>query len=75
MATNIEFLEVVASEKIHTFISTGMMDLKMIDRAVDIFRNKNCPFSLLHTVSTYPALEEDLILIALRHYKKDIKFQ
>ena len=70
MATNIEFLEVVASEKIHTFISTGMMDLKMIDRAVDIFRNRNCPFSLLHTVSTYPALEEDLNLNCIKTLQK-----
>ncbi len=66
MAANIEFLEVVACERIHTFVSTGMMDLNMIDKAVEIFKKYECPFTLLHTVSTYPALEEDLNLNCIK---------
>ena len=61
-----KFLDFVAKQKKHTFISTGMMDLNMIDVAVNIFKNCNCAFTLLHTVSTYPALEEDLNLNCIK---------
>ena len=30
-----------------------------IQQAVDIFRKANCPFELMHTVSTYPMKTED----------------
>jgi N-acetylneuraminate synthase len=49
----------VASEKKHTFISTGMSTLEQIDRAVEIFRNAGCPFELMHCISTYPMEDED----------------
>ena len=52
-------LEMVASEKKHTFISTGMSTLEQIDRAVEIFRNAGCPFELMHCISTYPMEDED----------------
>jgi N-acetylneuraminate synthase len=54
-----ELLKEVASEKKHTFISTGMSDFKQIDRAVEIFRSSDCPFELMHCVSTYPMEDED----------------
>lgn len=59
MITYTDFLKEVASEQKHTFISTGMSDLETIDRAVDIFRKANCPFELMHCVSTYPTIDED----------------
>ena len=49
----------VAEEKKHTFISTGMSKPEHIDRAVDIFRSAGCPFELMHCVSTYPMRDED----------------
>ena len=49
----------VASEKKHTFISTGMSTIQQIDRAVDIFRKAGCSFELMHCVSTYPMDDED----------------
>lgn len=49
-----EFLQEAALEKKHTFISTGMSTLEEIDRVVEIFRNAECPFELLHCNSTYP---------------------
>ncbi|HBF36345.1 MAG TPA: N-acetylneuraminate synthase [Firmicutes bacterium] len=52
-------LEQVASEEKHTFISTGMSELKDIERAVAIFRKADCPFELMHCVSTYPMEDED----------------
>jgi N-acetylneuraminate synthase len=54
-----ELLKEVASEKKHTFISTGMTTYDDIQAAVDIFRKANCPFELMHTVSTYPMKDED----------------
>jgi len=59
MITHAELLREVASERKHTFISTGMCDMGMIDRAVDIFRKADCPFELMHCVSTYPTNDED----------------
>ncbi len=54
-----ELLKDVASEKKHTFISTGMTKFEQIDRAVEIFRSAGCPFELMHCISTYPMEDED----------------
>jgi len=58
MLIDTELLELVASEKKHTFISTGMSTYEDINKAVNIFRKHNCSFELLHTVSTYPMKDE-----------------
>ena len=52
-------LRMIAEEKKHTFISTGMSKISDLDRAVAIFRDKGCPFELMHCVSTYPMADED----------------
>jgi N-acetylneuraminate synthase len=54
MLTNKELLKKVASYGRHTFISTGMSTMQDIDEAVEIFKAVNCPFELMHTVSSYP---------------------
>jgi N-acetylneuraminate synthase len=54
-----DFVEYVATEKKLTFVSTGMSTLDDIDKAVEIFKKKQCPFVLMHTVSTYPCKDED----------------
>ena len=54
-----DLLEMVAKEQKHTFISTGMSSYDDIQKAVDIFRKYDCPFELMHTVSTYPMRDED----------------
>ncbi len=61
-----DLLKEAASEKKHTFISTGMATLEQIDRAVDIFRNADCPFELMHCVSTYPMSDEDANLNCIK---------
>jgi N-acetylneuraminate synthase len=66
MIVHEELLRVVASEGKHTFISTGMSNYSDIDRAVQIFRSSNCPFELMHTVSTYPMRDEDANLLLIR---------
>jgi N-acetylneuraminate synthase len=71
-------LQMVAEEKKHTFISTGMSDIKHIARATEIFRKAGCPFELMHCVSTYPMQDEDANLNripALRqHFDCDVGY-
>ena len=59
MVTNRDFLEKVASEGKHAFVSTGMCTMNDINKAVAIFKNASCPFTLFHTVSTYPCNDSD----------------
>lgn len=59
MLLDYELLEIIAKEKKYTFISTGMSSYQEIDNAVKIFKKNNCPFELMHCVSTYPMKEED----------------
>ena len=54
-----DLLKMVASEGKHTFISTGLSTLEDIDKAVKLFQDSNCPFELMHCVSTYPMKDED----------------
>lgn len=58
MIVHLDLLEIIASEGKYTFISTGMTTYDDISKAVAIFRSKNCPFELMHTVSTYPMKDE-----------------
>ena len=59
MIVSKDLLQEVASEGKHTFISTGMSSVAHIDQAVEIFRAANCPFELMHCISTYPMDDED----------------
>ena len=59
MIVHDELLKDIASEGLHTFISTGMSTYVDIQNAVDIFKTANCPFELMHTISTYPMQDED----------------
>ena len=61
-----DLLKEVASEGRHTFISTGMTEVKDIDAAVMIFREADCPFTLMHCVSTYPMNDDDANLNAIK---------
>ena len=73
-----ELLQEIASQRKHTFISTGMSDIELIDSAVEIFSNQKCPFELMHCVSTYPTNDEDANLnciTSLRNrYKCDVGY-
>ena len=68
-----DLLHMIAEEKKHTFISTGMSEYKDIDKAVEIFTNANCPFELMHTVSTYPMKDEDANLNMINTLKDRYK--
>jgi len=66
MLTYEPLLKEIASEKKHTFVSTGMSDVKIIDRAVQIFKDTACPFELMHCISTYPMEDEDANLNCIK---------
>lgn len=59
MLTKTDLLEKVAKEGKYTFVSTGMSSMAEIKAAVDVFKEYNCPFELVHCNSTYPMKNED----------------
>lgn len=73
MATNIDFLKEVAIEGKTTFLSTGMCNYDDIDQAVNVFRTEQCPLVLMHTVSNYPAADEELNLSVINTLRERYK--
>lgn len=73
MITDKNFLRLVAKQKKHTFISTGMSTYEDIKSAVDIFRNADCSFELMHCVSTYPMKDEHANLRTIDALKREFK--
>ncbi len=65
-----DLLRMIAKEGKHTFISTGMTTYEDIENAVNIFRSENCPFELMHTVSTYPMKDENANLKMINTLKE-----
>ena len=72
MLGNIDLLKEIASERKHTFISTGMSTFEEINKAVQIFRDANCPFELMHCNSTYPMKNEMANLRMMQVCETDI---
>lgn len=70
MLTVIPLIEAIAKEKKYTFISTGMSTMQEIENAINIFKKYNCPFELMHCVSTYPMRNEDANLKMIETLKK-----
>ena len=70
MIVDLNFLNEVSKRGKYTFISTGMSTTQNIKNAVNIFKKNNCPFELMHCVSTYPMKEEDANLLTINALKK-----
>jgi|TARA_Y100000389_G_C17458746_1_gene520060 N-acetylneuraminate synthase len=72
------FLNEVAKRKKFTFISTGMSNFEMIDKAVKIFKENNCSFELMHCISAYPFESEmanlNMIKILKDRYKCNVGY-
>jgi N-acetylneuraminate synthase len=62
MSTNLEFLAEVSRKDKWIIASTGMTTWEEVDNLVSGQRGAKEGFTLLHTVSTYPAKESDLNL-------------
>jgi len=73
-----KLLEEVAKEKKYTFISTGMSNFQIIEKAVNIFRKFDCPFELMHCISAYPFEDEianlNMISILKNRYNCDVGY-
>ena len=78
MLVHKNLLEIVAQEKKHTFISTGMSSMKQISDAVKIFRKHKCPFELMHSHSAYPMPHDEanlrLIPILAKKFKCNVGY-
>lgn len=70
MLTHLDFVKRVARERKKTFVSTGMSTIEEVDRAVEIFRRENCPFVLMHTVSTYPCRDDECNVLVVKTLKE-----
>jgi N-acetylneuraminate synthase len=70
---DLQMLEAIAKRGIHTFISTGMSTYADIDRAVEVFKKKNCPFELMHSVATYPMDDADANLKCIQTLRERYK--
>ena len=70
MVVDESLLRSIASEKKHTFISTGMTTYKDVEKAITIFKEAGCSFELMHTVSTYPMKDEDANLNMIKTLKE-----
>ena len=73
MLVNLDLLKMVSEEKKYTFISTGLSSMGDIEKAVKIFRENNCPFELMHCVSTYPMKSSDANLKTIITLKEKFK--
>ena len=71
MIVDEKLLDEIAKRKTHTIISTGMSNKKNIDKAVEIFKNNDCSFELMHCISTYPMEIEDANLSTIDELKKE----
>lgn len=73
MIVSDDFLRDVAARKKHTFISTAMSTLDDVARAVNIFREADCPFELMHCVGTYPMKPENANLNCIKTLRDTFK--
>ena len=73
MILNIDLLKLIAKDKKKTFISTGMSSMDEIKSAVNIFKDNNCDFELMHCISKYPFENELANLCTINTLKR--KFQ
>ena len=68
--TNHELIQFVAEMKLPMIISTGMTTISEIASVVEIVKNKNCPFVLLHCNASYPTPIEDVNLVNIRYLRE-----
>lgn len=73
MLADDHLLREIARRKKHTFISTGLSELPMIERAVRIFKEEECAFELMHCVGVYPMVPRDANLRCIETLKNTFR--
>jgi len=71
MLTNHDLVRTIAEEKKHTFIATGMSTMEQIRDAVNIMKEYDCPFELMHSNSSYPMKFEEANLRCIETLRKE----
>jgi sialic acid synthase SpsE len=67
--TNQDLIIYISKMKIPMLVSTGMTTISEIAEVVEIIKQHNCPFTLLHCVSSYPTLVKDANLSTIQYLK------
>lgn len=70
LLTHRGLLNTIAEEGRYTFISTGMSTMQQIEKAVQIFKDANCPYELMHCCSAYPMQPEDANLLMIKTLRR-----
>ena len=68
--TNHELIKNVAKMKKPMIISTGMSTMSEIMDTVNLVRQENCPFALLHCNAAYPSPHEDVNLSNINYLQE-----
>ena len=68
--TNFELITCISKMKIHMLVSTGMTSFSEIAKVVEVIKKFNCPFTLLHCISSYPTHSKDANLSTIPYLKK-----
>jgi sialic acid synthase SpsE len=63
-------LDFIAKTKKPIIISSGMSELKEVDKSIEFLKKRNCEIALLHCVSKYPCPSEELNLKTINFFKK-----
>lgn len=69
MLADREFVEEVAKDNRHTFISVGLGSTKQIDEVVYLFERRKIPFILLHCIMKYPCKIQECSLRGIGRLK------
>jgi len=67
--TNHNLIRYLSKMKIPMLVSTGMTTISEIAEVVELIKQYNCPFTLLHCVSNYPTLVKDANLSTIQYLK------
>ena len=73
LLTHKKLVEEMASNRLLTYISTGMSTLEEIDDVVKVFNHWSCPFIIMHCNSSYPMDNKDANLLMMNEYNKIYK--
>ncbi len=67
---NYPLIDYIASFKKPIIISTGMNDIKSIEKAIKILKKRKTQYAILHTTNLYPTKHREVRLNALLELKK-----
>jgi N,N'-diacetyllegionaminate synthase len=67
--TNHNLIKYLSKMKIPMLVSTGMTTISEIAEVVELIKQYDCPFTLLHCVSSYPTLAKDANLSTIQYLK------